>query len=138
MLAPAASLLPTPCGGRLTPSPSPLVTEFKRPDERQSLPGEELAWLALASWGGHPAHLPPAVRGSANVHVCGMWETLLGSISFFFFFFFQRLFIFGTERKSMNGGGAEREGDTESETGSRLRDINPEPDAGSNSRTARS
>ena len=30
----------------------------------------------------------------------------------------------------MNGGGAEREGDTGSETGSRLRAINPEPDAG--------
>ena len=30
----------------------------------------------------------------------------------------------------MNGGGAEREGDTESETGSRLWAISPEPDAG--------
>ena len=30
----------------------------------------------------------------------------------------------------MNGGGAEREGYTESETGSRLRAISPEPDAG--------
>ena len=30
----------------------------------------------------------------------------------------------------MNGGGAEREGDTESETGSRLWAIGPEPDAG--------
>ena len=30
----------------------------------------------------------------------------------------------------MNGGGAEREGDTESEKGSRLRAISPEPDAG--------
>ena len=30
----------------------------------------------------------------------------------------------------MNGGGAEREGDTESEAGSRLRAISPEPDAG--------
>ena len=30
----------------------------------------------------------------------------------------------------MNGGGAEREGDTESETGSRLRVISPEPNAG--------
>ena len=30
----------------------------------------------------------------------------------------------------MNGGGAEREGDTESETGSRLRAISPEPDHG--------
>ena len=31
----------------------------------------------------------------------------------------------------MNGGRAEREGDTESETGSRLRAISPEPDVGS-------
>ena len=30
----------------------------------------------------------------------------------------------------MNGGGAEREGDTESEAGSRLPAISPEPDAG--------
>ena len=30
----------------------------------------------------------------------------------------------------MNGGGAEREGNTESETGSRLQAISPEPDAG--------
>ena len=30
----------------------------------------------------------------------------------------------------MNGGGAEREGDTESETGSRLRAISPEPHTG--------
>ena len=30
----------------------------------------------------------------------------------------------------MNGGGAEREGDTESEAGSRLRPISPEPDVG--------
>ena len=30
----------------------------------------------------------------------------------------------------MNGGGAEREGDTELETGSSLRAISPEPDAG--------
>ena len=30
----------------------------------------------------------------------------------------------------MNGGRAEREGDAESEAGSRLRAISPEPDAG--------
>ena len=30
----------------------------------------------------------------------------------------------------MNGGGTEREGDTESEAGSRVRAISPEPDAG--------
>ena len=30
----------------------------------------------------------------------------------------------------MNRGGSEREGDTESEAGSRLRDVSTEPDAG--------
>ena len=37
----------------------------------------------------------------------------------------------------MNRGGAEREGDTESETGSRLRAISPEPDAGRGAQTHR-
>ena len=51
---------------------------------------------------------------------------------FFLNFFFQNLFIYfwDRERQSMNGGGAERDGDTESETGSRLWAISPEPDAG--------
>ena len=46
--------------------------------------------------------------------------------------FFSTFFIYfwDRERQSMNGGGAEREGDTESETGSWLRAISPEPDAG--------
>ena len=34
------------------------------------------------------------------------------------------------ERQSMSGGGAEREGDTESEAGSRLRAVSTGPDAG--------
>ena len=34
------------------------------------------------------------------------------------------------ERASMSGGGAEREGDTESEVGSRLRAVSTEPDVG--------
>ena len=38
------------------------------------------------------------------------------------------MFIFERERAS--GGGAEREGDTESETGSRFRAVSTEPDAG--------
>ena len=33
-------------------------------------------------------------------------------------------------RQSMSRGGAESEGDTESEAGSRLRAVSPEPDAG--------
>ena len=41
--------------------------------------------------------------------------------NFFLNFFFNvYLFFWDRERQSMNGGGAEREGDTESETGSRL------------------
>ena len=34
------------------------------------------------------------------------------------------------ETESMNGGGAEREGDPESKTGSRLRAVSTEPNAG--------
>ena len=42
-------------------------------------------------------------------------------IFFLIFFFSVYLFFWGDrERQSMNGGGAEREGDTEPETGSRL------------------
>ena len=37
-----------------------------------------------------------------------------------FFFFSTFIYFWDRERQSMNGGGAEREGDTESETGSRL------------------
>ena len=53
-------------------------------------------------------------------------------INFFFLIFFSAFLIYfwDRERQSMNGGGAEREGDTEPETGSRLRAISPEPDAG--------
>ena len=41
------------------------------------------------------------------------------TFSFFLIFFFN-VYLFLGQRESMNGGGAEREGDTESETGSRL------------------
>ena len=41
------------------------------------------------------------------------------------------LFIFETGREqSVSGGGAEREGDTESEAGSGLRAVSTEPDVG--------
>ena len=40
------------------------------------------------------------------------------------------LFLTERERQSMSGGGAEREGDTESEAGSRLWAVSTEPDAG--------
>ena len=40
------------------------------------------------------------------------------------------MFNYFWKTESTSGGGKEREGDTESETGSRLRAISPEPDAG--------
>ena len=49
---------------------------------------------------------------------------------FFLIFLKNVLFIFETERQSMSRGGAEREGDTESEAGSSLRAVSTEPDAG--------
>ena len=55
---------------------------------------------------------------------CPIW-----SYSFFLIIFFN-IYLFLRQRQSMNGGGAEREGDTESETGSRLWAISPEPNAG--------
>ena len=39
------------------------------------------------------------------------------------------MFTFERERQSTSGGGAEREGDTESEAGSRLRAVSAEPNA---------
>ena len=54
------------------------------------------------------------------------------TLHYIFKIFFSNVFIYfwDRERQSMNGGEAEREGDTESETGSRLQAISPEPDAG--------
>ena len=40
------------------------------------------------------------------------------------------MFILEIQRQSKSRGGSEREGDTESEAGSRLRAISTEPDAG--------
>ena len=48
------------------------------------------------------------------------------------------IYFWDRERQSMNGGGAEREGDTESETGSGSEPSAQSPTRGSNSRTARS
>ena len=46
------------------------------------------------------------------------------------FNFLTFIYFWDRERQSTNGGGAEREGDTESEAGSKLRAISPGPDAG--------
>ena len=57
-------------------------------------------------------------RASTRARRTRACETPRGSLHTHLFFFFNVLFIFETE--SMNGGGSEREGDTASETGSKL------------------
>ena len=49
---------------------------------------------------------------------------------FFYFYFLTFIYFWDRERQGMNGGGAEREGDTELEAGSRLRAVGTEPDTG--------
>ena len=49
---------------------------------------------------------------------------------YFFFSLVFLMFIYFWERESVNGGGAEREGDTESEADSGLQAVSTEPDAG--------
>ena len=53
-------------------------------------------------------------------------------VSFFFFNLkaFFNVYLFLRARESESGGGAEREGDTESTAGSGLRAVSTEPDAG--------
>ena len=46
------------------------------------------------------------------------------------FFFLMFIYFWDRERQSMSREGAEREGDTESEAGSRLWAVSTEPDAG--------
>ena len=48
----------------------------------------------------------------------------------FYLILFFNVYFWDRERQSMNGGGSEREGDTESETGSRLRAVSTELNAG--------
>ena len=56
---------------------------------------------------------------------------LASALSFLFFKFLNiYLFLREKERESTSGRGAEREGDTASEAGSRLRAVSTEPDVG--------
>ena len=82
----------------------------------RALEGLEFLWLFTEETAGARNGQPgptflPAVKQIHNF-----------TGNFFLFFFFQRFYFYlwDRERQSMNGGGAEREGDTESETGSRL------------------
>ena len=57
-------------------------------------------------------------------------ELLNCQVCFLFLLYFLNVCLFLRERQSANRGGAERERDTGSEAGSRLRAVSTEPDAG--------
>ena len=59
-----------------------------------------------------------------------IWALFIIWLLFFFLIFLMFIYFWDRERQSASGGGAEREGDTESETGSRLWAVSTEPDAG--------
>ena len=114
--------------------------------------GPWLGALGLGTLKGHqggPAHRPRGGRrepGPAPGSLCGQrvggaprgsgplvlgGSLFLQPLFFYFLFFFNiYLFLRLRQRQSMSGGGAGREGDTGSETGSRLRAVSTEPDAG--------
>ena len=55
-------------------------------------------------------------------------DYIFSTLKCFFLNFYVYLFL--RERQSTSRRGSEREGDTESEAGSRLQPVSPEPDAG--------
>ena len=58
------------------------------------------------------------------------YKCLVNSGAAYGLLFLTFIYFWDRERQSMNGGGSERDGDTESETGSRLWAVSTEPDAG--------
>ena len=79
--------------------------------------------LLATSRGSHTIALPPVCTLAENLAEI-LWKTEVFYISPLCSYFFQCLFIFERERErereSVSRGGAESEGDTESEAGSRL------------------
>ena len=70
---------------------------------------------------------------SHSYHSC--WMQIFppkSSNSFFIFYFLAFIYFWETKRDRVSRGGAERVGDTESETGSRLWAVSPDPDVGLN------
>ena len=102
------------------------TTDTKR--NQSSLIGSLTSFPLFRGWGGEcKAHI------SYTIEIVSIFlQKAMNNFATFFKFFFFQIFIYfwDRERQSMNGGGAEREGDTESEAGSRLWAIRPEPVAG--------
>ena len=100
-----------------------------------------LMGVLCASWISMPVSFPRLGKFSAMI--CSRNPStpfslslhLLGPLRFrcysYLFIYLKHLFIFETERdRAWTGGGPETEGDTESETGSRLWAVSTETDAG--------
>ena len=64
------------------------------------------------------------------MHLSQTYRTRRRKLVLFFKYFLKCLFLRERQRQSTSRGGAERKGDTESETGSRGRAVSAEPDAG--------
>ena len=74
-----------------------------------------------------PGMLLNAQQAPKYVHMCVCMYVCMYAFNVYFLMF---IYFRDRERQSMSGGGAERGEDTESETGSRLRAVSTEPDAG--------
>ena len=85
------------------------VREDFRPEEEanQTKEGKRLPGIALR-------------KKRAKATKAELFSFILFTHSFYVIFFSTFIYFWDRERQSMNGRGAEREGDTESETGSRL------------------
>ena len=84
--------------------------------------GEYLLGVQKNSLDASRAKPHPNKHVKIHVAICTSSKGSISYIILFFFLIFFSTFIYfwDRERQSMNGGGAEREGDTELETGSRL------------------
>ena len=94
--------------------------ERRRRRQREKIPSR----LLLVSKG-----LNLGFMSWAKIGCLTNWATQASPGGKIFFFNFLT-FIYFWERQTMNGGGAEREGDTESETGSRPWAVSTQPDTG--------
>ena len=97
-------------------------------DLEYSVPGQKQEISDKACEGLTQGLEPGGQRGPRGVLLCSSPRAF--PLLFLKKIFFFNVYFWDRERQSMNGGGAEREGDTESETGSRPRAVSTEPDAG--------